>query len=140
MPGPTYCFDVRTKAISTRGVTGGPTIAAFVDGSTDSIFVAKATSVFAYDVGPKETTIWRTREYVFNRYPSFGWVRINATFETGVIVRVYRDGVLSYTTPAIMTKDPVRLPAGKSKSWWFEIESADFITSFVVATTSAELV
>jgi hypothetical protein len=77
---------------------------------------------------------------VLNTHPSFGWVRVNATFETGVVVRVYRDRVLTYTTPSIMSKDPVRLPPGKGKRWSFEIESADRITSFAVATTTGELV
>ena len=117
-----------------------PIIDSYVDPATDTMFVLRDFDICQTNVGPRETVVWRSREYVFNDYPSFGWVRINATCDTGVVVRLYKDDVLFYTTPSIMTKNPVRVPAGKGKRWMFEIESADLITSFVIATTAGELV
>ena len=116
-----------------------PILATYVNPATDTMFVLRDFDICQFEAGAKETVVWRSREYVFNDYPSFGWVRLNGSFSSGAIVRVYRDRVLAYTTPSIMSKDPVRLPAGKAKRWTFEIESADLITSFAVATTSGEL-
>lgn len=116
-----------------------PILATYVNPATDTMFVLRDFDICQFEAGAKDTVVWRSREYVFNDYPSFGWVRLNGSFSTGAVVRVYRDRVLFYTTPTIMSKEPVRLPAGKGKRWAFEIESADLITSFAVATTAGEL-
>lgn len=138
MPVAVYRFDLVAKRMSEVGLSS-PT-AAFTDYARDLLFVAQGTTVSQVEAGVRTPGVWRSREYVFNRYPSFGWARVNASFGSGLVVRVYKDGVLYYTTPTITTKDPVRLPAGKAKRWSFEVEGADLATSLVVATTASELV
>ena len=116
------------------------TTAAFTDLLTDTLYIASGPAVVDFNGGTAATGLWKSKRIVIDGYPGFGWLRVNGPTLTGVVVRIYRDGTLFYTTPSITTRNPVRLPAGRAKRWEVEMETVDRITSLVLATTVEELV
>lgn len=115
------------------------TTAAYTDLLTDSLYTVAGGAIVPYTSGATDTAVWRSKRLVLVDYPGFGWLRVNGQISTGVIVRLYAEGVLFYTTPSITNRNPVRLPAGKYRRWEIEMESKDRVTSLVIATTVEEL-
>lgn len=137
-----FKFDLARRGLSmeTQPATG---TAAFTDLLTDTLYVVTGTTVLPLHAGAKRAGIWRSKHL---KVPSgqrigFGWLRINGDLsEHSAIVRVYADGTLFYTSPAITNNEPVRLPAGLHRSWQFEVESQARLVAVVVASTVQELV
>lgn len=116
-----------------------PIQAAFTDLVTDTLYVVAGPTVVDYHAGAGQVAVWRSRRHVMDNYQGYGWARVNGPALTGVVLRLYGDGTLFYTTPSITSRSPVRLPAGQFKRWELEVETSDRITSVVIATTTAEL-
>jgi hypothetical protein len=132
-----YRFDLATNRWSREPSTVAS--AAHTNLLTDTFYLVIGVNIIPAKVGSVATGRWRSKRFILQDYVGFGWLRVNASFSAGVVVRLYADGALFYTAPTILSRDPVRLPAGRSKRWELEIESVDRITSVVVATTTAEL-
>lgn len=115
------------------------TTAAHTDLLTDTLYVAAGPGIVDFNGGAAATAVWKSKRLVIDGYPGFGWLRVNGPALTGVVVRVYMDGALFYTTPSITTRNPVRIPHGRGKRWEVEMETSDRITSLVLATTVEEL-
>lgn len=114
--------------------------AVFTDLVADEMYVATGDQIRPWVGGDSTRTgVWKTPKVRTRQYPAFGWLRVNGPMTSTAVVRVYGDGVLVHTTPAISTRDPVRLPAGRYAMMEFEIESDGPFTSVVLASTAEEL-
>lgn len=134
---PLLMLDLESKRISTRPSTLGVT--AYTDLPTDTLYSVVGTSVIPINSGAVLTGLWRSPRFVLDAYYGFAWVRLTGTINTGAVVRLYQDSVLFYTTPTILSNDPIRLPAGKSKRIELELESADRITEMKITSTTEEM-
>lgn len=105
---------------------------------TDTIYHAVDDEVLPQFQGAPVTGIWRSKRIVLDNWPSFGWLRLEGPF-TSAVVRIYVEGVLWFTSPAITDVEPIRLPAGRAREWEIELESAGQITDLVLATSAQEL-
>ena len=135
-----YRFDLVNSrwSISPIGAGTAPS-AAYNDLLTDTLYRVNSTSIIPVGTGTVVTGRWRSKRFILQDFAGYGWLRVNGNLIAGVVARLYADGVLFYTTPTLLTPDPVRLPGGRAKRWELEIESADRVTLLMVATTTAEL-
>lgn len=134
---PTFVFNSIDKTISTR--TGYPPAAVYSDMATDSLYIKQGATVVKIEAGALNVGRWKSKQFVFNTYPSFGWARLNADFSGPMTLRVYGDGALRHTA-VINSKDPVRLPAGRFKTWELELEGSARVTSLCAAHTVRDLI
>ena len=114
------------------------TTAMLTDLLTDKLYVAVGAGVVPLTQDAPTAATWRSRKFVLDYQPSFAWCRLEGPL-TSAVVRLYGDGVLFYTTPAITNNEPVRLPAVRCREFEIEIESATRITQVVLANNSEEL-
>lgn len=113
----------------------------FTDLATDTLYVVDDDEVLPWFSGDNELTgTWRSKVIVRNDQPGFGWLRVNADDLTaGVIVRIYGDGALHYTSPSLTSREPVRMPSGRYREWEIEVESTARVNDVVLASSAAEL-
>lgn len=133
-------FDLESKRISTDTVPTSGT-AAYSDLLTDTLYVVSGATVLGMHMGAKSVGKWRGKPIKLpsGNHLGFAWLRLNGALSEGAVVRLYADGSLFYTTPPIVKRDPVRLPAGRFRSWEIELESKDRITSVAMGSTIGEL-
>lgn len=114
--------------------------ATFTDLLTDTMYYVNGAAVVPLFAGAALTGTWKTKVIVRNDHPGFGWLRINGDdLAAGVVVRVYGDGALYFTSPSLTSRDPVRMPAGRFREWEIEVESAARVHDVMLATTADEL-
>lgn len=113
--------------------------AVFTDLLTDTLYLVVGTEVLPDLRAAALTGVWRGKIIIANDHPGFGWLRVNGDLGGSVVVRVYGNEVLHFTSPAITTRAPVRMPAGRFREWEIEVESAVRITSVTLASSAAEL-
>lgn len=134
---PLLMFDLESKRITTRPAALGAT--AYTDLLTDTLYSVAETSVVPINSGAVLTGLWRSPRFVLDAYYGFAWLRLTGNFNTGAVVRLYENGVLFYTTPTILSNDPVRLPGGKSKRIELELQSSDRFTELKITSTTEEM-
>lgn len=134
---PLLMFDLQSKRITRRPAALGAT--AYTDLLTDALYSVTGTSVVPINSGAVLTGLWRSPRFVLDAYYGFAWLRLTGTITAGAVVRLYADGVLFYTTPTILSADPVRLPPGRFKRVELELESTDRITAMTITSTTGEL-
>lgn len=108
------------------------------DPLTDTLYCAAGALALPMRRGDLMTGTWRSRVVVMDGRPLYAWLRLDGPFESA-LVRVYGDGSLVYTTPAIVDDTPVRLPAQRFREVEFEVESASNVTGMALAHTAEEL-
>lgn len=129
-------IDFRSKRVSK---TASPAAAElYTDLPTDTLYFVSGTTVKPQFTATTLTGIWRSRVIVLDYQPSFAWARVEGPSASSVL-RVYGDGVLFHTTPAITNNTPIRLPAGRFREWQIEVESSGRVTDVVLASSSREL-
>lgn len=136
-----YKFDVASKGISTDDSAGAMPDALFADLSSDTLYAAIGTAVKPMYAGTPAGSIWRSRVV---KAPSgvptgFAWIRLNGEMDAGSVVKLFADGVLTYTTPTIMSNEPERLPDTMARAWEIELSGSDRITSLVVSDSTEGL-
>lgn len=136
-----YKFDLGAKRLSMETQPTSAS-AAFSDLSSDTLYVVGGTSITGLHGGANRAGKWRGAEV---KMPSgavvgYAWGRINGQLSAGATLRIYADGSLFYTKAGVTNNEPFRLPAGRRRAWSLELESADRITSLVIASTTEELV
>ena len=134
---PLLMLDLESKRITTRPSALGAT--AYTDLLTDTLYSVSTTSVVPINSGAVLTGLWRSARFVLDAYYGFAWLRLTGNFSAGAVVRMYADGALVYTTPTILSADPIRLPAGRFKRVELELESADRFTNMTITSTTQEL-
>lgn len=133
-----YRFDVVSRRVSHEAIADAAT-AAHAGLTTDRLFIKDGTAVKPIGDGIGATGVWRSKVFSFGWPEGFGWAQVNGPLETGVVLRLYLDGTLAYTTPTITTSKPVRLPAKKGYHVMLEIESTDRVTGLAVAQAPTDL-
>jgi hypothetical protein len=113
--------------------------AAFQDMLTDTLYVVYGAAVVPLAAGPAEAAVWRSRTFVYPSPVSFAWGKVQGQPESGVVLRLYADDALVYTTPSITSREPFRVPPVRARRWAIEVESADRITGVRLAQASEEL-
>jgi hypothetical protein len=116
----------------------GTVSAVVTDLLTDSMYLACGVQVAPMFAAAPLVATWRSRRFVVDMHPMFAWLRLEGPV-TSAVVRLYGDGALYYTTPAITNNDPIRLPARRFREFEIEIESAGRVTQVVLAHGSDEL-
>jgi hypothetical protein len=130
-------FDFASKRVGTMAPGTAPT-AAHTDLKTDKVYLVDGTLLLPlFSAGPL-VGVYRSSRFVIDSFATFGWLRIDGPV-TSAVVRVYGDGQLIHTTPAITDNNPVRLPAGRYREWDVEVESASRLTQVILTTTSGEM-
>jgi len=132
-------FDLASRKLGRMsGLTG--VTAAFVDRSTDTLFVVIANEVFPVGTGTKLTGLWKSPLMTLPAQAGFGWLKVygDQGVSTPVTVRWYGDGVLRHTA-TLTNIAPQRLPAGRWQEHEIEVESKARITKLVMAGTTQEL-
>lgn len=132
-----YRFDIQAQRISDANLPAAT--GAMPDLLSDTLYVADGTAVKGVLSGATTPGTWRSRRYQFPAPISFGWGKLEGTVVAGAVVRLYTDGVLTYTTPTITSRDPFRLPARRAKRWELEVESTDRITGLRLGQSVEEL-
>ena len=135
-----YKFDILAKRISTDNETAKPT-AMFSDAATGKAYWAVGASVQPLAAGTVRTAKWKSKKFRLKSSDRFGfaWGRVAGIINAGVVLRLYAEGALVYTTPTIMDGDPFRLPPNMARNWEVEVESADRVTSVTLARETKEL-
>lgn len=136
-----YKFDVASKSISTDDSAGAVPDALFADLSTDTLYAAIGTAVKAMHAGTPAGSVWRSRKVKAPSgvFTGFAWLRLNGQMGAGSVVKLYADGVLTYTTPTITSNEPERLPDTMARAWEIELSGSDRITSMVVSDSTEGL-
>lgn len=113
--------------------------AAFTDRATGIAYVLIGGDIKAIDGGAAQSAKWRSKSFAFPYATGFGWAQVSARYASGVVLRLYLDGALAYTTPTLTSAQPVRLPAVVGHHVEIEIESADRVTGVAVSNVQSEL-
>lgn len=110
---------------------------AYVDISSGDMFIADGEDILQVDVGADQTTVWRSRVYVFDAQPSFAWARVEA--EGPVSFKVFADGALLFTKAVVADNRAFRLPPKKAREWFVELSGTSRVVSVALASSTAEL-
>jgi hypothetical protein len=114
-----------------------PPAAVHTDLLTDTLFVVSADDVLPVATGDAQPANWRSKTFVFDEQPSFGWARVEGDYP--VVVKLYGDGVLFFTSPPITSQKPFRVPARRFREWVVELEGATKVVAFAMAQDIGEL-
>lgn len=131
-------FDVAGGKLGRINLTA---TAAFVDRTTDTLFVADGTSIKAVFGGTtRRTGLWKSARGVLPAQTAFGWIKVTGdqSASSPVTVRWYADGNLVQTL-TITDTNPKRLVPGRYLEHEIEIESTARITQLMMAGDTAEL-
>ncbi len=114
--------------------------AVYTDALTDTVYVATGDQVRPlFGSAANRTGRWRTPKFITRQWPGYSWGRVYGSLTAAATVRLYVDEVLAYTTPAIITTQPFRLPPVRGAMWELELECAGRAVGVTLATTIEEL-
>lgn len=130
-------FDFVAKKLTTIPL-GGSVTTLHVDLLTDTIYQVSGTSLQPLLEGAPATGRWKSGKVVVSGSTMPSWLRMVGPF-TSAVAKLYADGDLYYTTPAITTQKPVRLPARRAELLEVEIVSTGRIEQVALASTAKEL-
>lgn len=137
----TFRFDLTAKRISKDANIGAP-VALFADLETDTLYAVEGTSIKAVHGGASSGGTWKSR--VFKEpsgvYSGFAWGRLTGDLTAGVVLKLYADGALAYTTPTITLGEPFRLPGIEARAWTVELLGTARVASLVVADSAEALI
>lgn len=105
---------------------------------TDTYYCAVGDQTIPLFRGDRITGTWRSKVIQRDHYITFAWLRLDGPFESAY-VRIYESGALKYSTPAITSNTPVRLPPGRYHETEIEVESDGVVTAIVLADSAQEL-
>jgi hypothetical protein len=114
-----------------------PPAAVHTDPLTDTLFVVSADDVLPVATGDTQTANWRSKTFVLDEQPTFGWARVEGDYP--VVVKLYGDGVLFFTSQPITSQKPFRVPARRFREWAVELEGATKVVAFAMAQDIGEL-
>jgi hypothetical protein len=114
-----------------------PPAASYTDLLTDTLFVVSGTDVLPVHGGDVNEGRWRSKTFVLDEQPTFGWARVEGEYP--VVVRFYGDGVLYYTSPSITSAKPFRIPARRFREWAVELVGSAPVVAVAVAQDVGEL-
>ena len=131
-------FDLQTKKLGRVDLVAD---AVFTDLLTDTMYVARGSSLFGCFVGAtRRTAKYRTPKITLPAQAPLAWLKVYGDQELTkpVVVRWYGDGVLRHTA-TFTNLNPQRLPPGRWLEHEIEIESAVRVTKLVAAGNTQEL-
>ena len=134
-----FCFDLIAKRLSTQSISTGP-VAATKDLLTDQAYVVDGEDVRPVLSGPLDPGTWKSRIFGGGgELPSFAWARLTGDLATGATIKLFADGALYYTTPALTTGEPVRLPAQRARELEVELTGMARVTALILASSAEDL-
>jgi hypothetical protein len=134
--GTLVAFDLATKRVSAS--TDGGEKALFADLLTDTLYAVVGTTVVPLFQASAASALYKTGVFVADNLPSFSCLQIEGDV-VNAVARMYADGALIYTTPALNDNAPVRVPKHRGREWALEVESAGRVTGVVLASSIEEL-
>jgi hypothetical protein len=133
-------FDYKSRTIAEMGQAADAVFA-----NQDGLYALNGTQVLNLlpASGTRRTGTWSSKVFRLVKPAAFLWLHVDSDFANNgqpasATVRVYADGTL-HDTIVVTSREPVRLPPGRSRDWKVEIESASTVNGVVLATTTAEL-
>lgn len=130
-------FDLATGQLSTMAL-GGSATTLHVDLLTDTLYIAEGTSLLPQFTGTALTGRWKSPVTVTHGEMLPSWAQITGPV-TSATLKLYADGVLYYTTPAVTSERPVRLPAKRAETFEAELTSTGRAEQVLLAYSSKEL-
>lgn len=103
----------------------------------DTLYVAAGGDIVPLFEGALLAGVWRSKVIVLDEQLSMAWARIEA--DAAVVLRLFGDGHLFYTSPPIVSPEPFRLPAVRFRELEAEINSSAKAVALYVAGSFAEL-
>jgi hypothetical protein len=134
-----YKFDVAGRQISTESTPTAPD-GMFLDVRTDTLYASEGGAVKPMASGSVNTAVWRSKVVkAASGVPTgFSWIRANGPLSAGVVVKLYADGALIYTTPPLKG-EPARLPPRMARAWEIEMSGNERVTTLVLADNTESL-
>ncbi len=105
---------------------------------TDTMYAVASDDLFPMFDAAITTGEWKSKRFVVNGFPAFGWGRLEGPFVSATM-RLYADGALRYETPLITDTTPFRLPPGRCREIEIELEGTGRVTGVTLATTADEM-
>ena len=131
-------FDMAAQKLGRLDQTA---TAAFVDRTTDTLYLATGSSIVAsFGGSARRAGRWRSAVLTMQQQAALAWAKVygDQSPANPVTLRWFADGQLRYTTQ-ITSLEPVRLPPGRWLEHEVEIESQARVTRVVLASSVAEL-
>lgn len=110
--------------------------AGYYDATEDTLYLAQGTDLVKFDAGAVTPFTWRSKVFELPRPASFSTLRVTADAYP-IVVDVIRDGVAR--TYSVLSSDPVRLAAGRARSWQLELRGSATVHSVAMAQSVQEL-
>ena len=130
-------FDLGARKL---GRIEQPATAAFVDLTTDSLFVANGTLIQNVLAGSPRVATWRSGRMVMEKQAALAWLKVygDQTVDNPATVTWTADGQQRYQV-VITNTEPVRLPPGRWLEHDVQVSSQARITRVAMASSVAEL-
>jgi len=131
-----YALHLKTGKLTTIDI-GASTI--YRDLIADRLYIASGTTIQSlFTSETMRDATWKCKIMPLARPANLGWLQVDSEFEEDVVVKVYRDGVLT-DTKTVTSKTPVRLSSKHAIEHEVQVESQSRVTRVTLASTSEEL-
>jgi hypothetical protein len=111
---------------------------AFISPLSDQFYYVLGNTLYQFNGGADQSSVWQSKEYVIERPTNFGFAQAVATGTWSI--EFYADGVLRHTQAITQSVTNFRLPGGfMSDRWKMRITGAGRFRELRMASTAAEL-
>lgn len=116
-----------------------PATAAYVDPTTDNLYLASGAYIKRWNSGASLTATWRSKLYVLPVPLNFSCFQVKASSYANLTFKMYVDGALKYSV-AVPSQSPMRLPSGfLGRQYEFELTGTDEWYQCAIANSMTEL-
>lgn len=133
-----FILDLQTLDFTTHTISA---MGSYYDAVWDTVYISYGTAgnvVGRFDRGSALTATWRSKTFYMPSEVSLGALRVEAESYSGLVVRVYGDGVLLRSV-TVISDNPMRLPAKRCKEWFIEVDTSTPVYSVSIAETVGDL-
>ena len=111
---------------------------AFISPLSDQFYYVLGNTLYQFNGGSDQSSVWQSKEYVIERPTNFGFAQAVATGTWSI--EFYADGVLRHTQAITQSVTNFRLPGGfMSDRWKMRITGSGRFRELRMASTAAEL-
>lgn len=103
---------------------------------SERLVMAKGGAMKDFNAGPTPLRFsWRSKEFKSKPTP----MSAAKVVGDGVVMNLYRDGQLIFSSPGLSGEKVMRLPAGYGSSWSIELEGTGMVETVAIGNSIAEL-
>lgn len=116
-----------------------PATAAYVDPTTDNLYLASGVHIKRWNSGAPLTATWKSKLYVMPTPLNFSCFQVKASSYADLTFKMYVDGALKYSV-MVTGQSPMRLPSGfLGRQYEFELTGTDEWYQCAIANSMTEL-